>query len=69
VFEFWFVFVAARDHYRPSYALTRVRVVGWLATLTLLKLGQEYVLHVGQWLDDYVVTEVVSDLWRLLTPW
>jgi hypothetical protein len=69
VFEFWFVFVAARDHYRPSYVLTRGRVAAWLAVLTLLKLGQEYVLHVGQLLDDYVITEVIADLWRLLTPW
>ena len=69
VFECWFVFVAARDHYRPGYDLTRGRVVAWLVALTALKLGQEYVLHGAQWLDDYIVTEVFADLWRLLTPW
>lgn len=69
VFEFWFVFIAARDHYRPHYVLTGRRVVAWLVILTAMKLGQEYALHGAQWLDDYVATEVVADFWRWLTPW
>ena len=66
VFEFWFLFVAARDRFAPVYALTPGRAGGWLAGLTAAKLGQEYLLHVDRTLDGYVATEVVADLWRRL---
>lgn len=67
VFEFWFVFVAGRDALKPGYILTGQRVLGWLAVLTALKLGQEWVLHGGRYLDKYRATDVVEAWWEFLT--
>jgi hypothetical protein len=64
VFEFWFVFVAGRDLFRPSYRLTKTRAAVWLAVLLLAKLGQEFVLHQGRYLDRYNAIEVVVDWWN-----
>lgn len=69
LFEFWFVFVAALQHWWPDYQLTRNRLVPWLLVLLALKMFQEYSLHGAQWLDNYVATEVVADWWNFLTGW
>ncbi len=69
VFEFWFVFVAARNHFKPAYELTARRTVMWLAVLLVLKEGQEYILHWGKYLDRYRATDVVVDWWNWLTGW
>ena len=69
LFEFWFVFVAALQHWWPHYVLTRFRLAGWLIVLLALKMFQEYSLHGAQWLDNYVATEVVADWWNFLTGW
>ena len=67
LFEFWFIFVAARDRFRPS-----LRIDGRLAILVLpillaAKETQEWFLHVDRFLDSYVATDVVADLWHGLT--
>lgn len=67
VFEFWFIFVAARDRFRPSARIgPRVTAVA-LAGLLLMKETQEWFLHVDRFLDSYVATDVVADLWHALT--
>ncbi len=69
VFEFWFVFVAARDQFRPAYVITARRAAFWLVALTVAKLAQEYALHGGKWFDKYTFFEFWSVLWHNLTPW
>ena len=67
LFEFWFIFVAARDRFRPSARIDlRVTAVA-LAGLLLMKETQEWFLHVNRFLDSYVATDVVADLWHGLT--
>lgn len=78
VFEFWFLFVASRPHLPrrltgktgdgepPPLALRGA--LGWLAFLTVLKLGQEYMLHGARWLDQYGAFEFIERAWELLTP-
>jgi hypothetical protein len=67
LFEFWFIFVAARDRFRPSFTLHGRSTVIALALLLLAKETQEWLLHVNQFLDSYVATDVVADLWHSLT--
>ncbi len=66
VFEFWFLFVAARHHRESPRPLSSRRAAAWLLALSSLKLAQEFVLHQARWLDAYVATEVAADLWRLI---
>jgi hypothetical protein len=68
VFELWFVFVAGRDRLAPGYVLTTGRTAGWLALLTAVKLGQEYVLHVWRVLDAYNLLDLLRALGRRLVP-
>lgn len=73
VFEFWFLFAASRRHWPrrltgregdgDAPALTGRAAAGWLAFLAALKVGQEYMLHGGQWLDRYGAFEFVEMLW------
>ena len=67
VFEFWFVAIAAQQHWWPGYEWTRWRILAWLAVCTVLKLFQEYTLHVWQVLDNYVAVDVVAVWWEFLT--
>jgi hypothetical protein len=67
VFEWWFLLVLLRDRYRPDYRLTVARAAGWVLGLLVPKLGQEYALHVAQWLDQWVLADVVRAGWRRLT--
>jgi len=69
VFEFWFVFVAIRLHYWPNYEMTRQRLVKWLLIVFVLKLGQEWVLHGGQYLDSFTLFEAVEAVWDFVTLW
>ena len=49
LFENWFLFVAGRDRFMPSYRLDSIRrVVTWLVILYIPKFGQEYLLHIVQ---------------------
>lgn len=67
VFEFWFLFVAGRDLFKPSYELTARRTAAWLIVLALAKEGQEYALHQGRYLDRYNAIEVVVAWWNWVT--
>lgn len=67
VFEFWFVGIAAQKHWWPDFELTRRRVVVLFLVALALKMGQEWALHGGQYLEDYRATEVVEDWWDWLT--
>jgi len=67
VFEWWFLLVLLRDRYRPEYRFTAGRAAGWVLGLLVPKLGQEYALHVAQWLDRWVLADVVRAGWRRLT--
>jgi hypothetical protein len=69
VFEFWFVFVALRKHYRPNYEMTRERLAKWFAIVLILKLGQEWVLHGGKYLDSFTFFEAVENIWNFVTFW
>ena len=67
LFEFWFIFVAARDRFRPSFRLDGRSTVTALAALLAAKEVQEWFLHVDRFLDNYVATDVVADLRHGLT--
>jgi|TARA_B100001964_G_scaffold71420_1_gene81005 hypothetical protein len=69
IFEFWFVFVAIRLHYWPNYEMNRSRVVKWLIVCTILKLGQEWVLHGGRYLDSFTFFEAVTAIWNFVSFW
>ena len=69
VFEFWFVFVSIRKHYWPNYEMTRERLVKWFVIMLVLKLGQEWVLHGGKYLDSFTFFEAVEAIWNFLTFW
>jgi hypothetical protein len=67
LFEFWFIFVAARDRFRPSLRLDGRSATVALVVLLAAKETQEWFLHVNRFLDGYVATDVVADLWHSLT--
>jgi hypothetical protein len=67
LFEFWFIFIAARDRFRPLARLDARATVVALAGLLVLKETQEWFLHLNRFLDSYVATDVVADLWHGLT--
>ncbi|HEY8756954.1 MAG TPA: hypothetical protein VIN74_00520 [Candidatus Limnocylindria bacterium] len=67
LFEFWFIFVAARDRFRPTLMIDRRAAMVALPLLLAAKESQEWFLHVDRFLDSYVATDVVADLWHGLT--
>lgn len=67
VFEFWFIFVASLAHWRPQFAYTPPRVASALVVLTGAKLFQEYVLHVGKWLDSFTTIDAMEWIWETVT--
>jgi hypothetical protein len=69
VFEFFYLFNAARLHYVPEYEMTPTRSLGWLLALTSAKLAQEYVLHSARWLDQWSAGDILRSLLRELIPW
>jgi hypothetical protein len=67
LFEFWFIFVAARDRFRPAARIDGRMTAAALAGLLVAKETQEWLLHVNRFLDTLVATDVVADLWHGLT--
>lgn len=67
LFEFWFIFVATRDRFRPSLRLDARATAIALAVLLVAKETQEWFLHLNRFLDGYVATDVVAELWHGLT--
>ena len=77
LFEFWFLFIAARRQFGLEARLPlSLRVdEGWnrpvlavLGALVALKMFQEYAIHQAKWLDGFTATEAVEAIWRFLTP-
>lgn len=60
LFELWFLFVAALHVCCSDYELTRRRTAAWLLFLLVLKLGQEYLLHIWRPLDLYTLPEFIE---------
>lgn len=69
VFEFWFLFVAARNRFAPGYELNGRNAASSLGILTGLKLAQEYLLHVDRRLDNYLLRDLVDTVLERLTTW
>ena len=67
MFEPWFLFVAATHHLPGPMRWTPARVVAVLAALTVLKLAQEWALHVGQVFESMTSIQFLEELWRRLT--
>ncbi len=67
VFEPWFIFVAAIHHLPAPLRWTPARLAVVLTVLTVLKLGQEWALHVGRIFDSMTSLEFLEELWRRLT--
>ncbi len=80
VFEFWFLFVAARPHWparwRPGWAetaagvpapLSRAEALRWLLFLAVLKIFHEYTLHTGKWFDSFSAFEAVEAIWNFVS--
>jgi hypothetical protein len=67
VFEPWFIFVAAIHHLPAPLRWTPTRVAAVLAVLTVLKLGQEWALHVGQVFESMTSIQFLEEVWRWLT--
>ena len=67
VFEFWFILVAAIHHLPRPMTWTPGRVAAILAVLTVLKLVQEWALHVGQVFESMTSLQFLEELWRRLT--
>ena len=66
VFEFWFIAVAAFNHYRPGATLSRRDALVSLFALLLGKEAQEYFLHYDRFLDSFTAFDAVTGLWRTL---
>lgn len=67
VFEFWFLFVAGARHWRPEFPYRAGPIAAVLAPLLVLKLFQEYALHVARWLDDFTAREAVEAVTGFVT--
>lgn len=67
VFEFWFVAVAARRHYRPDRALTPRQAGVALVILLAGKEAQEYFLHVDRFLDQFTALGALQGVWHTIT--
>jgi hypothetical protein len=84
LFEFWFVFVAGLKQFgleaspgregEPRlwgllpFRYSAGQLAAVLAVLTGAKLAQEYVLHVGQWFENFTAVEAVDWMWETVTP-
>ena len=67
VFEFWFLFVASLPYWNAGFSFRRRGTALWLAFLLSIKVVQEFVLHIGRWLDDFTAVEAVEAIWDWVT--
>ncbi len=68
VFEFFYLFNAARLSFARTYVMTVRRCVLWIAVLLVPKLAQEYALHSAEWLDQWVAADIIEAAFRAVTP-
>jgi len=66
VFEFWFIAVAARDHFRPGTAITPRGTALALLVLLAAKEAQEYFLHLDRFLDGFNALDALRGIWTAL---
>lgn len=64
VFEFFFLFNAARFRFAPNYKMSTVRWAGWSTVLVAAKLLQEYTLHWARWLDQWNAGDILRSILR-----
>ena len=69
VFEFWFLFVVGRKHYRPQQVMSLKNICLVLLICLILKLGQEWILHGGKYLDSFTFFEAVENIYNFLYFW
>jgi len=69
VFEFWFLFVVARKHYRPQQVMSLKNIGLALLICLILKLGQEWILHGGKYLDSFTFFEALENIYNFLYFW
>lgn len=67
VFELWFLFVAGLQFFKREFTYSTKNVALALAPLLAVKLFQEYVLHYGQWLDDFTTQEAIDAVWEWIS--
>jgi hypothetical protein len=68
LFEFWYLFVAARQQFSLDQRLSQWQMGGVLGGLFCLKMFQEYALHQAKWLDGFTAVEAVESIWRFVVP-
>jgi hypothetical protein len=49
--------------------MNRSRIIKWLIICSTLKLGQEWVLHGGRYLDSFTFFEAVTAIWDFVSFW
>ena len=67
LFEFWFLFVAAVQHWRPDFDFRARSMAAPLTAMLSLKEFQEYALHWGKWLDGFSTVEALEAIWDFVT--
>lgn len=60
IFEFWFLSIVLLSHYK-IYA-TKNKIIIVLLFSLVLKLTQEYILHIWKFLDNYRAVDVVNSI-------
>ena len=60
VFEFWFLGIAFLSHYKIYVTKNKIIIV--LLFSLVLKLTQEYILHIWKFLDNYRAVDVVNSI-------
>lgn len=67
LFEPWFLAVAFTLRYRPAFAWTPGRSAIVLAVLLILKLAQEWALHVARLFDSMTFLGALESIWDAVT--
>jgi hypothetical protein len=67
LFEAWFLLIAGMQSFHLTWERSRPLVLSAGSTLLVLKLLQEYALHVGQWFEGFTAVEAVEAIWEWVT--
>lgn len=60
IFEFWFIGITFLSHYK--FKITKNKIIIVLFISLVLKLFQEYILHIWKVLDNYRAVDVVGSI-------